>query len=171
MMRAPLTIATLVSAALACHSSAAHDGQAAGAPPSGQHATATPVGVGSDVPPLPCFTPDSNPIAFGSLDTSNLDQDVSGTQVSFEVRTGKLFGYIREAAGQIPLRQPLESLSFSSATDTLAFIYRTGDEKARYRYHVSCVRLAGMARLFVTATDTGTVVRNTLTRSIPTMKP
>ena len=105
------------------------------------------------------------------MDTSKVDQDVSGTQISFEVRAGKLFGFIRLAEGQIGFKRPLQRMHFDSRTGTVTFIHVIGSERSVFEYHVSCERLTGTARLYVTAQDTGVLVRDTLTRSVPITRP
>ena len=117
-------------------------------------------------PPLPCFTVDSGPIAFGKMSVSSVDQDVSGVQFSFEIHSGQLLGYVRDAAGEVPPRSPLQDLQFDSATDTLSFVYVDSPaSKDFYRYHVTCDRLTGLARLFVTPHDSGRLVHDTLDRA------
>ncbi len=123
-------------------------------------------------PPLPCFHADSGTVAFGKMTTSPADQDVSGVQFSFEVRSGALLGYIRDAAGEIPPRRPLQHLHFDPATDTLSFVYvDSPSTRDLFRYHVTCERLTGVARLFVTSTDTGVLVHDTLLRAAAITTP
>src|SRR6266702_1267552 len=84
---------------------------------------ATASSLGGSVPSLPCFSAESGAVAFGRMVTSSVDQDVSGVQVSFEVDSGRLLGYIRDAAGEVPPRRPLQDLHFDSTTDTLSFVF------------------------------------------------
>ncbi len=117
-------------------------------------------------PPLPCFRTDSGTVAFGKMTTSPADQDVSGVQFSFEVRAGRLLGYVRDASGEVPPRRPLQQLHFDAGTDTLSFVYvDSPTTRDSYRYHVSCDKLTGVARLFMTPTDTGVLVHDTLPRA------
>ena len=133
---------------------------------------ATASNLGASVPSLPCFSAESGGIAFGRMVTSSVDQDVSGLQFSFEVDSGRLRGYIRDAAGEVPPRRSLQDLHFDSTTDTLSFVFEDSpNDRSLYRYHVSCQRLTGGGRLFVAPTDTGVVVRDTLPRAAPIKLP
>jgi len=124
------------------------------------------------LPSLSCFSTDTGTIAFGGMDTSAADQDVSGTQFSFEIDSGGLVGYVRDAAGEIPPRRALQDLRFDARTDSLTFWYSPSpNEKSLFQYHVTCQRLAGEAHLFATPTSNGVVVRDTLRRSSVITQP
>ena len=120
------------------------------------------------MPQVPCFKADSGRVAYGEVVTSE-DGDWSGVQFSFDVKTGRLRGWVVDARGGLPPEKRLDTLIVRAHGDSLYFAYYS-DTKTKYSYwvRVSCQSLVGTARLFQTATDSGEVhkVRLKRTRSL-----
>ena len=120
------------------------------------------------MPKLPCLKADSGRVAYGEIVTSE-DGDWSGVQFSFDVRTGRLRGWVVDARGGLPPEQRLDTLAVRAHGDSLYFAYYS-DTRTKYTYwvRVTCQSLVGTARLFETATDSGEVhkVRLKRTRSL-----
>ena len=117
------------------------------------------------IPQQPCFAPESGAVAYGAIDVDSGETgDASGVQFSCVVRGDSLHGFVRDARGQMPQAVPLREVRFDPATDTVSFWY--GDRtRYRYRYHMDCRALSGIARLFVTDRDTGAVRTDTVMRA------
>ena len=111
-----------------------------------------------------CFTSVSGRIAFGTIMTSPEDGDRSGVQVSFEVRSGQLYGWVRDARGELPPEKALDSLAVRG--DSLYFSYFSSTP-TRYSFwgRVTCRALSGNWRLFETATERGQVVTRRMQRA------
>jgi len=120
---------------------------------------------------LPCLSPDSGRVAYGSIVTSPQDGDQSGVQFSFAIQEGRLKGWVRDARGQMPPEGALDTLSIGTSSDSLFFGYRTDDTWYIYRVRITCKQMTGEARLFVTAHSLGKLVPITLRRAEWISKP
>ena len=114
---------------------------------------------------LPCLSPDSGRVAYGSIVTSPQDGDQSGVQFSFAIQQGRLKGWVRDARGETPPERALDTLTVGRSGDSLFFGYRTNDSWYIYRVRITCKQLTGEARLFVTAHSLGKLVPITLHRA------
>jgi hypothetical protein len=122
-------------------------------------------------PKLPCLSPDSGRVAYGSVVTSPQDGDQSGVQFSFAIQQGRLKGWVRDARGEMPPEGALDTLAIGTTGDSLFFGYRTDDTWYIYRVRITCRQLTGEARLFVTAHSLRKLVPISLRRAEWISKP
>jgi hypothetical protein len=125
----------------------------------------------SPVPRMECLSPDSAPIAYGRIRVSNVTGDASGVQVAFQVKDDEFLGLVRDARGETPPQVPLQDLRYDSVGDTISFWYGDGGTRFVYKYHMTCEELSGLARLFVTDTDTGLVREQGMARAPRILSP
>jgi len=100
------------------------------------------------------------------------DGDVSGVQFSFAVERGRLRGWVRDAAGEVPPERSLDTVRVTGHGDSLYFSYRgdTGEEYS-YRVHATCQGLQGTARLFQTGSSPGVLKEFVVRRAKWIAKP
>ena len=117
------------------------------------------------MPKAPCFKADSGRVAYGEIVTSE-DGDWSGVQFSFDVRTGRLRGWVVDARGGLPPEKRLDTLAIRAHGDSLYLAYYS-DTRTKYTYwvRVTCQSLVGTARLFETTTDSGEIHKVHLKRT------
>jgi hypothetical protein len=126
----------------------------------------------ASVPTAPCFAADSGNVAFGTIRISSETHDASGKQFMFRAQRDTLFGWVRDARGQIPPARPLRDIRYDPTSDTVSFWYASGSTtRYIFKYKLGCSELTGIARLFVTDTDSGLVVADTLRRAQPITSP
>jgi hypothetical protein len=117
-----------------------------------------------------CFSPNSGRIAYSRFDTAS-DGDVSGQEFAFAVQNRRLVGWYRQAAGEMGLARPLDSLEVGPAGDSLFIVVSKSDYSNAYRFRVTCRSLRGTAQLFRTAKSQGQVMPLMLRRARAVARP
>ncbi len=108
----------------------------------------------ADGPPISCFALDSlaaQPIVFADMSEDSLTGDIGGIEMRFLRGPGGGFAALfREASGGLPTPQPVDSLAYDGAADTLTVWWSALSNSYVYRLKPACDNLTGVGTFWIT---------------------
>jgi len=126
------------------------------------------------VPSAPCFALDSlalAPLVFADMSADDETGDIGGLEIRFlRGPRGGLGAMLREASGGLPAPQPVDSLAYDGARDSLTIWWSELENGYVYRLKPACDYLMGVGTFWITSTNpTGHRVNIVLPRTLTPM--